>query len=289
MITWITTVGWSPFAVINPIWAFCKEYEEYPDKIILIYTPSEMIKNNLKVCKQYITEILKFYNGNHLNKKLIIDEVIDNDNIELYADRLSKVIERENNLRPNKIILDMTPGRKYMSAINVYYGYNFNETQIQVFYLHLEESKYQDIPYPLCPIIKNELIDILESTEIFSKDLEKPSEKEWKKGVEVELGNHTLDTIEDDDKKKEYLTLLSIKKNFNTKTKIRKFTFGYDTVIRGHELDKILKGLITMGYVMANSIVNNNQKYIIYDLTKQGEDYIEKVKRQNNNENQEAS
>lgn len=289
MITWITTVGWSPFAVINPIWAFCKECEEYPDKIILIYTPSEMIKNNLKVCKQYITEILKFYNGNHLNKKLIIDEVIDNDNIELYADRLSKVIERENNLRPNKIILDMTPGRKYMSAINVYYGYNFNETQIQVFYLHLEESKYQDIPYPLCPIIKNELIDILESTEIFSKDLEKPSEKEWKKGVEVELGNHTLDTIEDDDKKKEYLTLLSIKKNFNTKTKIRKFTFGYGTVIRGHELDKILKGLITMGYVMANSIVNNNQKYIIYDLTKEGEDYIEKVRRQNNNENQEAS
>ena len=289
MITWITTVGWSPFAVINPIWAYCKENVEYPDKIIIIHTPHEQIKNNLHICKRIITEILKSYNGKNFKEDSIIEEEIENDNIELYAVKLSKIIGREKTLKPNKIILDMTPGRKYMSAINVYYGYNLDEIPIQVFYLHLDENKYQDVPYPLCPIIKNELIDILESTEIFSKDLEKPSEKEGKKGVEVELGNDALDTIEDDDKKKEYLTLLSIKKSFNTKTKIRKFTFGYGTVIRGHELDKILKGLITRGYVMANSIVNNNQKYIIYDLTKQGEDFIEEVKQQNNNENQEAN
>ena len=28
MITWITTVGWSPFAVINPVWVYCKEFKE---------------------------------------------------------------------------------------------------------------------------------------------------------------------------------------------------------------------------------------------------------------------
>lgn len=289
MITWITTIGWSSFAVINPIWAYCKENEEYPDKIIIIHTPHEQIKNNLQICKRYITEILKSYNGKNFNKDSIIDEEIENDNIELYADKLSKVIEREKNLKSNKIVLDMTPGRKYMSAINVYYGYNLSETPIQVYYLHLEESKYQDIPYPLCPIIKNELVDILESTEIFSKDLEKPSEKEQKRELELELGDHTLKNIENDDKKKDYLTLLSIKKSYNTKTKIRKFTFGYGIVIRGHELDKILKGLITKSYVVANSVVSNNQKYIIYDLTKQGEVFIEEVKQQNNNENQEAN
>ena len=49
IITWITTIGWSSFAVINPIWAYCKENEEYPDKIIIIHTPHEQIKNNLHI------------------------------------------------------------------------------------------------------------------------------------------------------------------------------------------------------------------------------------------------
>ena len=63
MIIWITTVGWSPFAVINPIWAYCKENDECPNKIILIYTPFKKIKFNLDICQRYISEILKANNG----------------------------------------------------------------------------------------------------------------------------------------------------------------------------------------------------------------------------------
>ena len=277
MITWITTVGWSPFAVINPIWAYCKENDECPNKIILIYTPYDKIKNSVLVCKRYIIEILKSYNGKNLSKESIIQEEIENDNIEIYADKLNKVIEREKKFKPEKIILDMTPGRKYMSAINVYYGYSLSETPIQVYYLHLEESKYQDVPYPLSPIIKNELIDILESTEIFSNELEKTSYKEGKEDDE-DLGDQLLNSIKEDDKKKDYLTLLAIKKNFTTKTKIRKFTFGYDLIIRGHEIDKILKGLIIDDYVVVHSKIKNNQKYMSYDITEKGKDFLINLK-----------
>lgn len=284
MTTWISTVGWSPFAVINPIWAYCKEYEDSLNKIILLYTPYERIIKNLEICKKYIIEILKAYNDKNLNDNSIIEEEIKNDSIEIYADKLSRIIKRENELKPNKIILDMTPGRKYMSAINVYYGYNLAEIPIQVFYLHLEEIKYQGVPYPLNPIIKNELIDILESTEVFSKDLEKISEIKGYKDEEEKLEENILNKIKEEDKKKDYLILQSINKSFNTKTKIRKFTFGNGIIIRGHELDKNLKGLITKGYIIIQSITKNNQKYNSYDLTKKGKDFLIELEEQYFNE-----
>ena len=273
MITWITTVGWNPFAVINPIWAYCKENDEYPNKIILIYTPFERIKYNLEICQRYISEILKAYNGKKSNEDSIIIEEIENDKIEIYADRLNKIIEREKNLKLDKIILDMTPGRKYMSAINVYYGYNLKHTPIQVFYLHLEESKYQDVPYPLAPIIKNELIDILESTEIFSTDISKLHEISTQGDKE---GNDYY--FKDEEAKKEYLILLSIDSGFNTKTKIRKYTFANQIIIRGHELDKILKGLITRNLVDQKSVINNNQKFKLYNLADKGKNILMELK-----------
>ena len=287
MITWITTVGWSPFAVINPISAYCKENDEYPNKLILIYTPFERIKHNLNICKRYISEILNTYNGKKLNEDSIIIEEIENDNIEIYADKLNKIIKREKYMKPDKIILDMTPGRKYMSAINVYYGYNLSETPIQVYYIHLEESKYQDVPYPLSPIIKNELIDILESTEIFSKELEKISYNKGKEDIE-ELTDELLNIMKEDDKKKDYLTFLAIGRKFITKTKIRKFTFSYGIIIRGHEIGKILKGLIIKNYVIAQYKLHNNQKYQTYDITEKGKDFLIELKQKNNNEKQEG-
>ncbi len=273
MIIWITTVGWSPFAVINPIWAYCKENDECPNKIILIYTPFERIKHSLNICRRYISEILKTYNGKYLKEDSIIIEEIENDNIEIYADKLNKIIEREKNRKPDKIILDMTPGRKYMSAINVYYGYNLKDTPIQVFYLHLEESKYQDVPYPLTPVIQNELTDILESTEIFSTDISKLLEiypEEDKKENDL--------YFKDEEAKKEYLILLSIDIEFNTKTKIRKYTFGNQIIIPGHELDKLLKGLITRDLVDQKSVIINNQKFKLYNLTDKGKDFLMELK-----------
>jgi len=275
MIIWITTVGWSPFAVINPIWAYCKENDECPNKIILIYTPFERIKHSLDICRRYISEILKTYNGKYLKEDSIIIEEIENDNIEIYADKLNKIIEREKIRKPDRIILDMTPGRKYMSAINVYYGYNLKDTPIQVFYLHLEESKYQDVPYPLTPVIKNELTDILESTEIFSTDISKLLEiypEEDKKENDL--------YFKDEEAKKEYLILLSIDIEFNTKTKTRKYTFGNQIIIPGHELDKLLKGLITRDLVDQKSVINNNQKFKLYNLTDKGKDFLMELKQE---------
>jgi len=162
LIIWITTVGWSPFAVINPFWAYCKSYKEILNKIILIHTPYEKIKENLNICKRYINEILKTYSEKGLNEIFIIEEEIEDDSLELYANMLKRIIHREIHQKPKKIILDITPGRKYMSAINLIFASRIENMVIQVFYLYLHENIYQNIPYPLTPIIKNNLIDVME-------------------------------------------------------------------------------------------------------------------------------
>ncbi|GAH15880.1 unnamed protein product, partial [marine sediment metagenome] len=79
-----------------------------------------------------------------------------------------------------------------------------------------------------------------------------------------------------------------IKKKFITKTKIRKFTFSYGIIIRGHEIDKILKGLIIKNYVIAQYKLHNNQKYMTYDITEKGKDFLIELKQKNNNEKQEG-
>ncbi|MHA1285037.1 MAG: hypothetical protein ACTSQP_21255 [Promethearchaeota archaeon] len=161
MIVWITTVGWSAFAVINPLWAYCKKYKDFPNKIILIHTPNNKIDENLDICKRYIKEILETYNGAKFNKNQIIEEKIENDSFKLYANVLKEIILKEISQKPKKIILDTTPGRKYMSALNVIYALKIKDIPIQALYLYLYENIYQNIPYPLTPIIKNDLFDIM--------------------------------------------------------------------------------------------------------------------------------
>ncbi|MEJ2294145.1 MAG: hypothetical protein P8Y23_05195 [Candidatus Lokiarchaeota archaeon] len=273
MTTWISTVGWSPFAVINPLWAYCKEYEDIPDKVILIYTADKIIKSNLDICKRNILEILKVYKGDIFNEKQIITEKIENDKLEVYADKLSDVLKNEENLNTNKVLLDMTPGRKYMSVLNVYYGFNQTTLPIRVFYLHLEKSEYQNVPYPLIPIVKSELIDILESTEVFTKGSEK---------ILIEFGQLTEKILQvyqtyNEDEKKEYIILTSLSHGFNTKTQIKKFALNYHLSLHSHEVDRLLTALIKKQYILINSEIINNHQFYRYELTDSGKNELRKI------------
>ena len=78
--------------------------------------------------------------------------------------------------------------------------------------------------------------------------------------------------------------MLSLKKNFNTKTKIRKFTFGYGVIIRGHELDKILKGLMIENHISSQYIIDNNQRFKNFNLTEKGKDFLIELKEKHKKE-----
>ncbi|TFF88001.1 MAG: hypothetical protein EU549_03800 [Promethearchaeota archaeon] len=278
MKVWITTIGWSPFAVINPLWAYCKENEEIPEKIDLIYTPEGRIKKNLEICKRYIIEILNFYNGDNFGKDNIFEFEIENESIENYTEKLREIIEIEEKKEENEIILDMTPGRKYMSAANVYFGYNKKSIPIKVVYMYLEESRYQNIPYPLTPIIKSELIDMLESAEIFSENNESFASRinpDIKDDMKLEINYNNIS--QDYDKINEYLTLKGIKKGFDSKTKIRKYLFSKKRLVKGPELGLILKNLRNKEFIEVNWKKNNSLKYKSYDICEKGRERLTEI------------
>lgn len=279
MITWITTVGWSPFAVINPVWAYCKEFKECPSKFILVHTKNERIKENLVLVKSYLKEIAWRYSNESFLENNIIIHQIDSEDIQNYANTLKKIISTEIDNSPKKIILDMTPGRKYMSAINVYYGLQRSNIPIQVFYLHLEESRYQDVPYPLTPIIKNELVDIIDSTEIFTKNIEELKDS---KG---DIGNEQLDDIvkriESDQERREKLILLAISKGLSSKNKISRFLYDKGDSIQGSELRKVIKKLESKNLIKSTTMRNKATEYLGYKLIEKGLDLLKKIQREN--------
>ncbi|MEJ2252329.1 MAG: hypothetical protein P8Y70_21345 [Candidatus Lokiarchaeota archaeon] len=275
MITWISTIGWSPFAAINPIWAYCKEYNECPSKFVFLYTDYEKVSQNLELVKSYIREIIGEYSKTAFKEENIIIHDLISDDIQNYANSIKKIISMEISIKPEKIILDMTPGRKYMSAINVYIGLQRSNIPILVFYLHLEERKYQDIPFPLTPIVKNELIDIIDSTEIFTKPLDNKEDFNVKdsKSHLKEL----INKVNNHQEKIENLILLAISKNLSSKNKIRQFLFDSDHSIRGSELRKILKKLENQSLIKSEIMTNNSTEYKGYEISNKGLEKLTKL------------
>lgn len=266
MITWITTVGWSPFAVINPIWAYCKENEKTPDKLFLLHTENMKVLKNLGICEKYLNEILREYSNNNFKEDNLIKYQIKNETYEIYSLAMKKIIERELNDENAKIIIDMTPGRKYMSAINMFFGLKALNNTIQVLYLYLEEAKYQKIPYPLTPVIKNELIDIIESAEIFSKDF--IIDKEADPDDDIIKNISAIEIL------RKFLILRAIAQDFNTITKIKKYFTVKKQNIRSIELRQILKELQDSKYVSITKVPNKKQNFFLYKNLEKADKFI---------------
>ena len=266
MIIWITTVGWSPFAVINPIWAYCKENEKTPDKLFLLHTENMKVLRNLGICEKYLNEILREYSNNNFKEDNLIRYQIKNETYEIYSLAMKKIIERELIDENAKIIIDMTPGRKYMSAINMFFGLKALNNTVQVLYLYLEEAKYQKVPYPLTPVIKNELIDIIESAEIFSKDfiIDKA----------VDPDDNIIKNITAIDILRKFLILRAIAKDFNTITKIKKYFLVKKQNIRSIELRQILKELQDGKYVSITKVPNKKQNFFLYKNLEKADKFI---------------
>lgn len=281
MISWITTVGWSPFAVINPFWAHCKESKDIPTRIHLIHTKNLQFKKNLEICKSYINEILRVYLGNNYGEIVIKEHEIESDQIVIYADNLRNIINEEISLKPKKIILDMTPGRKYMSAINMYYGLSNTDMPIKVYYLHLEESKYNDLPYPLTPIIKNELIDIIDSTQVFSRDFQSIISKELSTEDKlIEISENVILNDRNSSEIKDYLILLAVAEDFISLTGIRKFLFIKKINLQGNELRQIIKKLEVLGFVDSDIIDNRSTEFTGYRLNDLGRTKLKELSNQ---------
>ena len=122
MKTWMTTIGQSPFAAVNTLWAALREEQVMPiGKLQLFY--SEEMKPNLLIFTGW-AEIL-FTEYQKTQPRLQAIEYPAND-IKAFRKQLKQTISKSN----TKILMDINSGRKAMSALMLLIGELFSSTTI---------------------------------------------------------------------------------------------------------------------------------------------------------------
>lgn len=157
MKVWITTVGKSPFAVINPIWMVCRKGEFIPERVYLIWNNAVMdIK---KAVEGSIKIILKNYGVSE--PEIIADESVKvrEDDFKRFKEVLRDICNKELE-EGNEVAIDMTPGRKFMSALSMALGFRKLNPVHRVYYLHLIDQRYQNKPLILIPFALQKLYDM---------------------------------------------------------------------------------------------------------------------------------
>jgi len=158
MRVWITTVGTSSFAVFNSLWMAIVGDSYYPDKVYLLW--NDRVKENMEKIKEYIKALKEAY-----GRTIIIDDTyrVDEEDFKIFTKTLTEIIKKEK-LEGNEIAIDMTPGRKFMSAFSMYAGVEGVEAgkfkADRVYYLHLKDPSYMNLPLYLIPFSIQELLEM---------------------------------------------------------------------------------------------------------------------------------
>lgn len=152
MKAWISIIGSSPFAVINTMWAACKIDNYIPNRVLFIINQN-LNEKDIETVYQWTETLLKEYgveNPQIISKKIEEDDFGDIEDV--FRRNISSLKQK------GEVAVDITPGRKYMSAIAMHCGLAGGVSH--VYYLHLKESEYYGSPFPLIPIKKQQLIDM---------------------------------------------------------------------------------------------------------------------------------
>jgi len=137
---WISFIGSSPFAVINTIWAACKVDNYCPDKFVFLVN-KKLKQEWIDAVISWVPLILSEYSSKA--PAIILHEFKETDFSTIkdtYEELVCSFKEK------GQVAIDITPGRKYMSAIAMEAGISRNADHI--YYLHLKDYRYENSPYP---------------------------------------------------------------------------------------------------------------------------------------------
>jgi len=146
-VTYIITTGITPEAVISSIWAYLDK--EHINKLILLSSEKALDK------AEQIADITKEVFG----ISLVQIEIIDETEIRSSIQKITEIMSKEKN-EGNKIIVDITPGRKTMSI--ALYAAAREKNADKILYLHLKDTSYQRTLYPEIPKSQVNLVNLIE-------------------------------------------------------------------------------------------------------------------------------
>jgi len=130
---YITTVGTSPEAVFNPLWYLVEVYDWVPDRVYLLW--NDDVREQLEKVKKLIKRLSNAY-GVRISVHAGEEERFSEENPVEFRE---KVVSLIGSLKHDghEVIVDITPGRKFMSALLL--GAAIVKNADEVTYLHLDD------------------------------------------------------------------------------------------------------------------------------------------------------
>lgn len=154
---WVTTASPTIEAVINPLTAACTEAGYVPNEVRILDNPD--VRDDSELAADLIEQIVTAHGAPEPTIEFVtIDSERDFEDIVAYHRQAIAEAQAAN----TPVAIDVTPGRKFMSAIAFQAGIQFDADH--VYYLYLHSSDYYDRCYPDLPRTGVDLVDF---TEVF--------------------------------------------------------------------------------------------------------------------------
>ncbi|GAB6134929.1 hypothetical protein [Thermococcus prieurii] len=158
MKAYITTVGTSVEAVINPLWYLAEVYSWLPNMVYLLW--NDDVREQLEKAKELITELSKTYGA---SVKVVAGENLrfNEENPTEFREKAGSLIDSLKS-KGYEVVVDITPGRKFMSALLL--SAAMSENADEVTYLHLDDLSYTGRLLFDVPMVKQKLFTTKELT-----------------------------------------------------------------------------------------------------------------------------
>ncbi len=149
---WVTSVSISPQAVFNVIWYVAEAYGFVPDRVYLIW--NEGVARQLETVKELVDALSRYYGK---SVEVVADESVRvyEEDIEEFRSKVGQLLKSLNAEKKGRIVVDITPGRKFMSSLLLAAGMTYAD---HVVYLLLRDLSYMNnflfhIPFSLQKLI----------------------------------------------------------------------------------------------------------------------------------------
>jgi len=155
---WISNVSITRFAGLNTLWAAITKDGYIPERVHLLADEVVREKGHLR---RAIADVSTLIEGYGKPVETITHDIVEIEFMKL-ADKLRRIVFDEKQTG-NTVAIDMTPGRKYMSAFAMYMGVakELKHKADIIYYLHVQDLKqHRGKPYPLIPASLMTLYDI---------------------------------------------------------------------------------------------------------------------------------
>lgn len=157
---WITNASTNVEAVINPVIAACDD-GFVPDRVHLLENPS--VDEEGDEALAFIDRIVETYDGDAtLASEMLEDERNFEAIVAFYRNSIEAAKDTDSGAQ-TEVAIDVTPGRKFMSALAFQAGMRFDADH--VFYLYLQSNSYYQRLYPELPATG---VDLMDFTGVFS-------------------------------------------------------------------------------------------------------------------------